>query len=153
MQTPKRYVILVMEDIDLTDKRGIGMVGERVEHIRFGQGVVTVFDPPRMDVCFEGEEKARRFTYPAVTSKFLRFIDPDTARRARSDLEANDVLTQQQIVEKIEANRRREEEISLSRVEALRKKRADAAKQAAERRRMAIAAKKRMFAKFKKEEE
>ena len=129
------------------------MIGQRVEHIRFGQGVVTAFEPPRLDVCFDGEEKARRFTYPAVTSKFLRFIDPDAARRARSDLEANDVLTHQQIVEKIEANRRREEEISQELVDAMRKKRAEAAKQASERRRMAIAAKKRMFAKFRKEEE
>lgn len=129
------------------------MVGERVEHIRFGQGVVTVFEPPRLDVRFDGEEKDRRFTYPAVTSRFLRFIGPDAARRARSDLEANAVLTHQEIVEKIEANRRREEEISQSRVEALRQKRAEAAKQAAERRRMAIAAKKRMFSKFKAEKE
>ena len=129
------------------------MIGQRVEHIRFGQGVVTAFEPPRLDVCFDGEERARRFTYPAVTSKFLHFIDPDAARRARSDLEANDVLTHQQIVEKIEANRRREEEISQERVDAMRKKRAEAAKQASERRRMAIAAKKRMFAKFRKEEE
>ncbi|MGX8706152.1 MAG: hypothetical protein ACSW8J_06205 [bacterium] len=128
------------------------MVGKQVEHIRFGQGVVTAFAPPRLDVRFEGEAQDRRFSYPAVTSRFLRFIDADAARRARSDLEANDVLTHQEIVEKIEANRRREEELSQNRVDALRKKRADAAKQAAERRKMAIAAKKRMFAKHASEE-
>ena len=117
------------------------MVGQIVEHIRFGRGVVTGFEPPRLEVRFDGEEAPRRFSYPGVTSKFLRFTDPEAARRARSDLEAASVLTQQEVMAKIEANRRREEQIATMRMEALRKKRTDAARKAAERRKQAAASK------------
>ena len=117
------------------------MVGQVVEHVRFGRGVVTGFEPPRMEVRFDGEDAPRRFSYPGVVSNFLRFTDPDAARRARSDLDAADVLDQQAVMAKIAANRQREEAIVERRLEALRKKRTDAAKKAAERRRQALAGK------------
>ena len=119
------------------------MVGQIVEHTRFGRGTVTAFEPPRMEVRFDGEgDVTRRFSYPAAAANFIRFVDPDAARRAREDLERSDALSRQEALHKIEQNRRREEQIALLRLESARKKRSDAARKAAERRRVALAAKK-----------
>lgn len=118
------------------------MLGEIVEHKRFGKGTVTAFDPPRMEVCFDSEPGAvRRFSYPAVTASFIRFVNPEAAERAARDLSHTDALARRDALLKIEANRRREEQIAESRMEALRKKRSDAAKKAAERRKLALASK------------
>ena len=119
------------------------MVGEIVEHARFGRGTVTAFEPPRMEVCFDAEDgMARRFSYPAAVVKFIRFVNPEAARKAREDLEQSDALARQDALQKIEQNRRREEQIALLRLESTKKKRSDAAKKAAERRKIALAAKK-----------
>lgn len=119
------------------------MVGEIVEHARFGRGTVTVFDPPRMEIRFDSDGgEARRFSYPAAAARFIRFINPEAAQRAREDLENSDALARQEMLKQIEANRQREERISEERMESLRRKRSDAAKKAAERRRNVLAAKK-----------
>ena len=116
------------------------MVGEIIEHIRFGRGTVTAFDPPRMEVRFEGDDnQVRRFSYPAGVAKFIHFVDPDAAQRAQDDLARSNVLQRQEVLERIEQNRRREEQIAEQRLESARKKRSDAAKKAAERRRIALA--------------
>lgn len=117
------------------------MVGEIVRHVRFGRGVVTGFEPPRMDVRFDADQVSRRFSYPGVAEKFLSFEGAEAAERARRDLEAQSVLSQQAIMERIAQNRRREEQLNAARMDALRKKRTDAAKKAAERRKQAMAAK------------
>jgi len=119
------------------------MVGEIVEHARFGRGTVTAFEPPRLEVRFDADpEQTRRFSYPAAAAKFIRFVDPGAAQRAMDDLAASSALLRQEALQKIEQNRRREEQIALLRLESARKKRSDAAKKAAERRRTALAAKK-----------
>ena len=118
------------------------MLGQIVEHPRYGRGRVTAFDPPRIEVVFDSDPALpRRFSYPAVVDKFLRFEAEDAARRAHEDLEASTALLRRQELARIEENRRREEQIAEKRVEALRKKRSDAAKKAAERRKTALAAK------------
>lgn len=118
------------------------MLGEIVEHARFGRGTVTAFDPPRIEVAFDSDAgPARRFSYPAAVGRFLSFENPEAARRARADLEESDALTRQEALRRIEQNRRREEQIAQLRLESLRKKRSDAAKKAAERRKLALAAK------------
>ena len=96
-----------------------------------------------MEVRFDAEDgPVRRFSYPGATARFIRFVDPDAAERAKADLDASNELTRQDALEKIEQNRRREEMIAELRMESLRKKRSDAAKKAAERRKTALAAKK-----------
>ena len=119
------------------------MLGEIVEHARFGQGTVTAFEPPRMEVTFDAEpDLPRRFSYPAAIYRFITFVNPEADNRARQDLSESDALQRQQALERIEAGRRREELITGLRLEAMRKKRSDAAKKAAERRRVALAARK-----------
>ena len=116
------------------------MTGEIVEHVRFGRGVVTAFEPPRIDVRFDSEcDRVRRFAYPAATARFLRFENPAAAEQARRDLEQDCAAARQDTLAKIEASRRREEQINALRMEAQRKKRVDSAKKAAERRKAAMA--------------
>ena len=116
------------------------MIGEVVEHVRFGRGFVTEFEPPRIGVRFDSDAAVRRFSYPAACKRFLTFESPAAAKRARRDLDAASADSLQADLEKIEQSRRRQEALNESRLEQMRQKRTDAARKAAERRKMALAA-------------
>ena len=118
------------------------MVGEIVEHVRFGRGVVTGFEPPHIDICFDAEpSRSRRFSDPDAATRFLRFERAEAGARAQRDAEQASVASQQELLRRVEENRRREEQLTALRLEAQHKKRTDSAKRAAQRRREALAAK------------
>ena len=119
------------------------MVGEIVEHVRYGRGVVTGFEATRISVRFDADAMERRFAYPVAVERFLKFERPEAADRARRDMASSRACKLKSDQERSEAKRRRDEAEAALRMELMRKKRVDAARQAAERRRLAVAAKKR----------
>ena len=105
------------------------MTGERVSHIRYGDGTVSAFCPPYIDIQFDDEPfRLRRFAYPAAFGKFLRFIDPRAAERVQADLSLAEAERQQAALERAETLVRREAELAGLRREQLQAKRSAAAK-------------------------
>ena len=117
------------------------MTGQAVIHTRFGRGVVTRFEPPRIGIRFE-DGADRTFAYPQAVGRFIRFEDPDAARRAGDDARRAEITASEQARVAVEARRRREEAIMQERAEAFHLKKVAAAKKVAANRRMALERKK-----------
>ena len=107
------------------------MIGEIVTHNRYGRGVVTAFEPPRIDIRFDGEETSRRFAWPSAAARFLTFERPDAEEAARLAVATAELTLQEQLAIRAREARRREEQLSALREESLRQKRTAAAKKAA----------------------
>lgn len=64
------------------------MVGKIVQHSRYGQGVIREYKDPYMMICFEDVQIEKRFAYPLVFDRFLRFEDPEAQAQAEADISA-----------------------------------------------------------------
>ena len=98
------------------------MLGQAVNHIRYGAGRVTAFEPPRVEVTFD-DGAVRTFAYPQAVGRFLRFADEAAQRRAEQDRQDGEALSGQGQMEQLLARRRRAEAIDRQRLEAIREKR------------------------------
>ena len=107
------------------------MIGEIVTHSRYGRGMVTAFEPPRIDIRFDGDAAPRRFAWPSAAARFLTFENPEAAETARLALATAKLSLQEQLARRAEAARRREEQLAALREESLRQKRNAAARKAA----------------------
>ena len=117
------------------------MLGERVSHIRFGEGRVTAFDPPRIEITFASGE-VKTFAYPRSVERFIRFAGDEARQRALLDREQAEVLERESIEARLAEDRRRAEEAAQKRLEMLHDKKVAAARRSAER--SAAARKKKM---------
>ena len=112
------------------------MLGQIITHTRFGRGIVTAFNPPRMEVTFDdGATKA--FAYPQAVERFIRFEDPGAMARANQDRQQAEVLKRESDMARLTENRRRAEEETRQRLEAIHEKKVAAAKRTAARSAMA----------------
>ena len=63
------------------------MKGARVQHIRFGEGIVLARDQEHIRVRFANEEE-KLFVYPDVFSSFMKCADPEMERNVQADLQS-----------------------------------------------------------------
>ena len=108
------------------------MLGEIVTHIRFGAGRVTAFEPPRLEITFE-DGAVRAFAYPQAVGRFIRFERPEAEERARRDREDAGATARETDMARLMESRRRAEEDTRLRLEAIHEKRLTAARRAAAR--------------------
>ena len=116
------------------------MTGQVVTHVRFGEGRVIDFAPPRITIEFQ-DHTTKTFAYPQAVERFLSFADPLTEVRARRDLEQARVLAAEDARARIEERRQHEEELTRQRLEAIHDKKVAAARRSAARSTAARAAK------------
>ena len=70
------------------------MVGERVTHIRFGEGTVTAFAPPHIEITFS-DGAVKTFAYPQAVDRFISFDGENAREKARRDREQADVVARE----------------------------------------------------------
>ena len=107
------------------------MIGKVVTHTRYGRGVVTSFQPPRIEIAFD-DGTVKTFAYPGSVARFIRFEDEDAQHRAARDLAREEVLSDR-VAEQIREGRRRAEADALQLRDAQREKRIATAKRTAAR--------------------
>ena len=103
------------------------MVGEAVTHVRFGRGSVISFEPPRIAVAFD-DGVERTFAYPQSVGKFLRFERNEAQQGAEKDRNQAEIIDRELEMTRLQEKRRQAEEADRLRIEALRGKKAAAAK-------------------------
>ena len=108
------------------------MVGETVTHIRFGEGRVTAFVPPHIDITFD-DGTVKTFVYPQAIGRFIRFTGEAAQRQAQRDWEQAEVLARENELAKMLADRQRAEEAARQRMEQLHERKVAAAKRTAAR--------------------
>lgn len=60
------------------------IIGQKVNHISFGEGIVTLFPGNWIDIHFDSEQRDIRFVYPDAFGEFLVFQDTTVQNLARS---------------------------------------------------------------------
>ena len=108
------------------------MLGEYVAHVRFGEGRVTAYAPPRIEVTFE-DGTVRTFAYPQAVERFLCFRETSVQARAVRDLEQSEATARQRSLEQLLVRRQKAEEDALRRLEAMREKKVATARRTAAR--------------------
>jgi len=111
------------------------MIGEAVTHARFGKGIVISFEPSRLTIAFDnGTEKT--FAYPQSVGRFVRFERDEVQQKAERDRNQAEIVSQELEMARLQEKRRQAEEADRMRVEALREKKATAARRSAAMRKM-----------------
>ena len=108
------------------------MVGERVTHIRFGEGTVTAFAPPHIEITFSNGA-VKTFAYPQAVDRFISFDGENAREKARRDREQADVVVREKEMTKMLADRQKAEETARQRMEQLHEKKVTEAKRRAAR--------------------
>ena len=103
------------------------MVGERVTHIRFGEGTVTAFAPPHIEIAFS-DGAVKTFAYPQAVDRFISFDRENAREQARRDREQADVVAREKEMAKMLADRQKAEEAAQQRMEQLHEKKVTEAK-------------------------
>lgn len=65
----------------------MNLLNEVVEHIKFGNGVVTKLDDSKISVEFQGDIGTKLFQYPEAFEKFLKAINPNAENSVMEDLD------------------------------------------------------------------
>lgn len=55
------------------------LIGKKVKHNKFGEGVIVQQDSTYVSVKFATESSQKKFTYPTCFSQFLELLDADVA--------------------------------------------------------------------------
>ena len=108
------------------------MVGERVTHIRFGEGTVTAFAPPHIEIAFS-DGAVKTFAYPQAVDRLITFDGENAREQARRDREQADVVAREEEMAKMLAERQKAEEAARQRMEQLHEKKVTEAKRRAAR--------------------
>lgn len=108
------------------------MVGERVTHIRFGEGTVTAFAPPHIEIAFS-DGAVKTFAYPQAVDRFISFDRENVREQARRDREQAGVVAREKEMAKMLADRQKAEEAARQRMEQLHEKKVTEAKRRAAR--------------------
>ena len=108
------------------------MVGERITHIRFGEGIVTAFAPPHIEIAF-GDGAVKTFVYPQAVDRFIRFTDGKMQAQAQRDLEQAGVLARENEMARVLANQQRAAAAARQRLEQLHERKVAAARRTAAR--------------------
>lgn len=61
------------------------LVNERIEHIKFGAGVITKANNDKIEVQFQGETGTKLFQYPEAFKRFLKAVNPVVQDNAMED--------------------------------------------------------------------
>ncbi|MGM0395920.1 MAG: hypothetical protein ACQEP4_02570 [Bacillota bacterium] len=83
------------------------LVNEKVEHIKFGKGIIVEADKNNISVLFEDDEEKRLFQYPEAFGKFLEIKNPKLKKAIMKDYEAS-IEQQKMEVKRIEKERVKE---------------------------------------------
>ena len=108
------------------------MVGEIVAHPRFGSGRVTGFEPPRIEVAFEGG-MVKTFAYPQAVGRFLNFEGEAARLQSERDRDRAEADARELAAARLLADRQRAEAAARQRLEQLHDKRVAAARRTAAR--------------------
>ena len=108
------------------------MVGERVTHIRFGEGTVTAFAPPHIEIAFS-DGAVKTFAYPQAVDRYISFDRENAREQARRDREQADIVAREKEMAKMLADRQKAEEAARQRMEQLHEKKVTEAKRRAAR--------------------
>ena len=108
------------------------MVGETVTHIRFGEGRITAFAPPHIEITFN-DGTVKTFVYPQAVGRYIRFKGEATQQEAQRDWEQSEVLAREREMAKLLADRQRAEEAARQRTEQIHERKVAAAKRTAAR--------------------
>lgn len=84
------------------------LIGRRVIHKKFGEGIITQQDASQISVKFAAEDAAKRFLYPSCFKTFLKLSDADIVVQAEAAVkqhEEQEHKKKQQAIEEVEARR------------------------------------------------
>lgn len=101
-------------------------------HIRFGEGTVTAFAPPHIEIAFS-DGAVKTFAYPQAVDRFITFDGENAREKARRDREQADVVAREKEMAKMLADRQKAEEAAQQRMEQLHEKKVTEAKRRAAR--------------------
>ena len=82
------------------------LIGKRVTHNKFGEGLITQQEAAYISVQFAAEAELKRFVYPACFKTFLKLLDVDAAAQTAVTLqrhEEQECKKKQQAMEEAEA--------------------------------------------------
>jgi hypothetical protein len=86
----------------------MGLIGKKVQHNKFGEGLITEQDASYVSVKFMSEPETKRFQYPSCFKTFLKLLDADAAVKtdeAVKRYEEEERQKKQQEMEEAEARR------------------------------------------------
>ena len=86
----------------------MGLIGKKVQHNKFGEGLITEQDASYVSVKFMSEPETKRFQYPSCFKTFLKLLDADAAVKtdeAVKRYEEEERQKKQQEMEEEEARR------------------------------------------------
>jgi len=63
-------------------------IGQKVEHVSYGQGEIVNHEGPRIEVRFTDEAETRKFMYPDAFEKFLTMQDEKCRAQVETDVQA-----------------------------------------------------------------
>lgn len=84
----------------------MNLIGKKVKHNKFGEGIIIQQDAAHVSVKFVTEDSPKKFAYPSCFKTFLMLLDADTAANADATVkqhEEQERKRKQQSVEDIEA--------------------------------------------------
>ena len=76
------------------------LIGKKVKHAKFGEGIITSQEATYVCVKFESEAETKKFVYPTCFKTFLKLLDATTAA------EADATVRQQEEQERKKNNRK-----------------------------------------------
>ena len=84
------------------------LIGKKVKHAKFGEGIITSQEATCVSVKFESEAETKKFVYPTCFKTFLKLLDATTAAEADATVrqqEEQERKKKQQEMEAAEARR------------------------------------------------
>lgn len=78
------------------------LIGKKVKHNKFGEGLITEHDASSISVKFMSESASKKFLYPSCFKTYLKLLDADAAVRAGEVLEQYEKEERQKKQEEME---------------------------------------------------
>ena len=82
------------------------LIGKKVKHNKYGEGMITEQDDSYVSVKFMTETDLKKFSYPSCFKKFLKLLDEDVAAKTDEAVnrhEEQECKKRQQVMEESEA--------------------------------------------------
>lgn len=68
----------------------MGLIGKKVKHKKFGEGIITKQDASHVCVRFAKEDAVKKFMYPSCFKSFLKLLDAETAAKTEETVKRHE---------------------------------------------------------------